>query len=304
MNKETVLQVNDLKKHFGQVRAVDGVNLSVMRGQIFGFLGPNGSGKTTTIGMILGLIHPTQGRVNLFGRPVSPSQTEPLRKVGALVGAPSLVPYLSARQNLELIARLCPDMPAGRIGEILEIVDLTSAADRKAGKFSTGMKQRLGLGMAILHKPELLILDEPTNGMDPAGMHEVRNLLARLSEEGVTVFLSSHLLYEAEQICDQVAVIKQGRVIAEGMVKDFIGQKALVRVRVPSTNQAVRILQAMPDSRDIRANGSYVTVSGVASQAVVAHLASNGVVPSEVTNGHQDLESIFLELTESKSKEM
>jgi len=176
MQNKFILQVENLKKHFGKVKAVDGITLSVPKGQVFGFLGPNGSGKTTTIGMILGLIHPTYGMVNLFGSPVSPSQPKSLRKVGALVGSPSLVPYLSARQNLELIARLYSELNAARISQILDIVGLTEAADRKSGTFSTGMKQRLGLGMALVHRPELLILDEPTNGMDPSGMHEIRNL--------------------------------------------------------------------------------------------------------------------------------
>jgi len=248
MHNEFILQVENLKKHFGRLKAVDGIDLSVAKGQVFGFLGPNGSGKTTTIGMILGLIHPTDGKVNLFGRPVSPSQPESLRKVGALVGSPSLVPYLSARQNLELIARLYPELNAARIWEILDVVGLTEAADRKAGTFSTGMKQRLGLGMALLHRPELLILDEPTNGMDPSGMHEIRNLLVNLADEGVTIFLSSHLLYEVEQICDTVALIKSGRLVAEGKVRDLVGQKPAVKIRVESTRQAAQLLQELPGS--------------------------------------------------------
>jgi ABC-type multidrug transport system ATPase subunit len=296
MQKDIILQTQDLKKHFGKVRAVDGVSLSVYRGQVYGFLGPNGSGKTTTIGMILGLIHPTAGSVTLFGELVTPFQSQPLQRVGALIGVPSLVPYLSARQNLELIARLSPDMPDARIDEILEIVGLKEAANRRASHFSTGMKQRLGLGMALLHTPELLILDEPTNGMDPGGMHEIRNLITELAYREVTVFLSSHLLHEVEQICDRVAVIKRGKFIAEGEVKDLLGEKGIVKVRVSSTKQAVHLLQRFPGSRDIHSNGAYVTVSGVSSQAVVSHLASNGVVPSEVTNGHPDLENIFLEL--------
>ena len=304
MYNEFILQIENLKKHFGRLKAVDGITLSVAKGQVFGFLGPNGSGKTTTIGMILGLIHPTDGMVNLFGRPVSPSQPESLRKVGALVGSPSLVPYLSARQNLELIARLYPELNAASIWEILDVVGLTEAADRKAGTFSTGMKQRLGLGMALLHRPELLILDEPTNGMDPSGMHEIRNLLVNLADEGVTIFLSSHLLYEVEQICDYVALIKSGRLVAEGKVRDLVGQKPAVKIRVESTRQAAQLLQELPGSRDIQPNGEYVTIAGVSSQEVVAHLASNGIFPSEVSNGHLDLEAIFLDLTSSETKEV
>lgn len=300
MKNNIILQINGIKKYFGKVRAVDGVSLSVSRGKVYGFLGPNGSGKTTTIGMILGLLHPTAGSVTLFGDPVTPYQTRPLRRVGALVGAPTLVPFLSARQNLELLARLNPELPSERVNEILEIVGLYEAADRRAGQFSSGMKQRLGLGMALLHKPELLILDEPTNGMDPAGMREIRNLITSLSDQGVTVFLSSHLLHEIEQICDQVAVLKQGKIIAEGEVKNLLGKMAAVRVRVPSTLEAANCLSMLPGVKDVKPNGAYLLVSGVSSQEVVAHLTVNGIIPSEVSSGGPDLESIFLELTEGK----
>jgi len=303
MHDENILQVQDLKKYFGTVHAVDGVSLSVIRGQVYGFLGPNGSGKTTTIGMILGLIHPTAGRVTIYGKLVSPYKTSPLREVGALVGAPSLVPYLSARQNLKLIARCYPSTPAERIDEILEMVDLSAAADRRSGEFSTGMKQRLGLGMALLHEPDLLVLDEPTNGMDPAGMRDIRNLIIKLAEQGVTVFISSHLLHEVEQICDHVAVLKRGRIIAEGDVTDLLGNMTTVRVRVSSPNLAANCLKTLSGINTIRTNGSYLSVSGVSGQEVIAHLTANQIIPSEVSSRGSDLESIFLELTEDQSKE-
>ncbi len=304
MYKDIILQVQDLKKYFGPLHAVDGVNLSVSRGQVYGFLGPNGSGKTTTIGMILGLIHPTAGSVTLFGEPVTPFKNKSLQRVGALVGAPSLVPFLSARQNLELLARQTPDLPSGRVTEILEIVGLVDAADRQAGRFSTGMKQRLGIASSLLHEPELLILDEPTNGMDPAGMHEIRNLITDLSYRGGTVFLSSHLLHEVEQICDRVAVLKKGKVVAEGGVKELLGEKNWVKVRVPSTTEAVSVLQQLPGNHEIHSNGVFVMVAGLSSQSIVSHLVSNGITPSEVTNGHLDLESIYLELTNRETLEV
>jgi len=304
MDNEYILQVKNLKKHFKDVKAVDGISFDVKQGQIFGFLGPNGSGKTTTIGMILALIHPTSGDINLFGKPVSPSQPKVLKNVGALVGPPTLVPYLSARQNLEIIARLHPDLNPLKISEILDLVGLAGAANRKTSTFSTGMKQRLGLGMALLHKPALLVLDEPTNGMDPSGMHEVRNLLVNLANQGVTIFLSSHLLYEVEQICDFIALIKNGRLVTQGAVRNLLGRKMAVKVRVESTHHAARLLRELPGSKSICPNGEYVTVAGVSSQAVVAHLTSNGVIPSEVSSGPLDLESIFLEMTKQAIKEM
>ena len=294
----TILQTIELKKYFGSVHAVDGVSLNVQHGEVFGFLGPNGAGKTTTISMVLGLLHPTAGEIRLFEQPVKPDHNSALRRVGSLVGAPSLVPYLSARDNLALLARLHPGTPKGRIGEILEQVGLTEAANRKAGKYSSGMKQRLGLAMALLNNPELLILDEPTNGMDPAGMREIRILLRSLVEQGVTVFLSSHLLHEVEQVCDRVAVLNKGKIIAQGAVNELLGQKAVVRVRVASPTDAAAALGSMPGAVDIQPNGSYVSVSGVSSQDVVSHLVAHNIVPSEVSAGQNDLESLFLELTQ------
>ena len=301
MQPEPVLQTHQLKKTFGGLHAVEEVSLSVSRGLVYGFLGPNGAGKTTTIGMLLGLIHPTAGKISLFGEPLTPARTHPLRRVGALVGAPALVPYLSARQNLELLARLSPGLPPNRVMETLERVGLKEAASRKAGQFSTGMKQRLGLGMALLHAPELLILDEPTNGMDPSGMREIRTLLRELASQGVTVFLSSHLLHEVEQVCDRVAVLKRGRVVAEGEVKDLVGEQSVVRVRVASPLEAAALLHSLPGAAGIQPNGAYVTVTGVSSQAVVGHLAAHGILPSEVTTGRPDLESIYLELTNEEA---
>jgi len=304
MKSEIVLQVIELKKHFDQVKAVDGINFSITKAEIFGFLGPNGSGKTTTIGMILGLIHPTSGIVRLFGHPVSPFQPSPLRRVGSLVGAPSLVPYLSARQNLEMIGRIYPEGDGLRIEEILAEVGLTRFANRKVGSFSTGMNQRLGLGMALMHKPELLILDEPTNGMDPSGMHEVRNMLVKLVDQGVTIFFSSHLLHEIEQICDRVAVIKEGKIVAQGKVEDLVGQKSIVKVRVESPRQAAQLIRNLPGRGRVRVHGEYVTVNGISSEVVIGHLVANGLIPSEVTNGSLDLEAIFLELTNQAAVEV
>jgi ABC-type multidrug transport system ATPase subunit len=299
MNTDIVLQTEHLKKYFNTVRAVEEVSLQVTRGEVFGFLGPNGSGKTTTIGMVLGLLHPTAGRVTLFGQEVTPGRNQALRRVGALVGSPALVPYLSARENLRLVAYLHPGISRQRIDQVLETVGLVEAADRRAEGYSSGMKQRLGLAMALCHQPELLILDEPTNGMDPAGMREMRTLLRSLAEQGVTVFLSSHLLHEVEQVCDRVAVLNKGHVVAQGPVKELLGkQQEVVRVRVTSPAEAAQRLQSLAGVTAIKPNGAYVDISGVTGEAVVRHLTSGGIVPSEVATSHPDLESLFLELTQ------
>jgi ABC-2 type transport system ATP-binding protein len=218
--------------------------------------------------------------------------------VGSLVGTPALVPYLSGRENLRLLAEIFPEQGRHRVEEILAQVGLAGAAGRKAKGYSTGMKQRLGLAAALLHRPELLILDEPTNGLDPAGMREVRDLLRTLADEGTTVFLSSHLLHEAEQVCDRVAVLNHGRIVAQGAVQNLLGNQALVRVRVSAPAKAVQVLQALPGVHAVRGNGSYVEVQGMPSETVVAHLAAQGIIPSEVTIGRRDLESIFFKLTQ------
>jgi ABC-2 type transport system ATP-binding protein len=299
-----VLETNGLTKHFDTLHAVDGVSLQVTRGEIFGFLGPNGAGKTTTIGMLLGLIYPTAGDVRLFDECVTPRHVTPLARVGALVGAsPSLVPYLTVREHLQSIVRLHKECDGTRIGETLARLGVKKAADRKAGELSTGMKQRLGLAMALLHRPDLLILDEPTNGMDPAGMREVRTMLRSWADEGTTVFLSSHLLHEVEQICDRVAVLDQGKIVAQGRVETLLGNRTVVKVRVANVQKAANCLERLPGVDAVHPNGAYIRVTGRESEAVVAHLARHNLIPTEVTSSRGDLEDLFLQLTAHQGKE-
>ena len=295
-----VLQTYDLSKRYGKVNAVNEINLRVQEGEVFGFLGPNGAGKTTTIGMALGLIHPTAGRIELFGQPVSPSQTRPLSQVGSLMGRPTLLPYMSGRDNLQLLARLHNGLSIKRIEEVLELVDLTSGADRKFKTYSTGMKQRLGLAAALLHRPSLIILDEPTNGLDPAGMRDIRNLISRLAEEGATVFLSSHLLHEVEQVCDQIAVINHGEIIAQGSVQELMGHpESVVKVRVSSPDKTRQALGSLPGITHIESNGAFVEVWGLPSEKIVTHLVQEGIPPTEVLVRNSDLESLYLSLTQT-----
>ena len=296
--KPIILQTDSLSKQFGDVTAVKSANLSVAQGEVFGFLGPNGAGKTTTIGMVLGLIHPSAGSVSLFGEPVAPNHNTILHNVGALMGAPALIPYLTARKYLRLLARLHSNVDNGRVEEILTLVGLTEAADRKVKGFSSGMKQRLGLGAALLHRPALIILDEPTNGLDPAGMREVRTLLRSLADEGITIFLSSHLLHEVEQVCDRIAVISKGEIVAQGGVEELLSQRGQsVRLRTNNPAQAAQLLAELPEAAKIATNGTTVQVSGVDSETAVAHLVQKGIIPSEVIIQKSDLESLFLELT-------
>jgi ABC-type multidrug transport system ATPase subunit len=298
METTNVIELQKLRKEFGPLTAVADVSLTVSRGQVFGFLGPNGAGKTTTIGMLLGLLHPTAGQIRLFGETLHPNRTAVLRRVGSLVGSPALIPYLSARQNLEMMARLNPNLPPTRVDETLANVGLSEAAHRKAGAFSTGMKQRLGLAVALLHQPELLILDEPTNGMDPAGMREVRDLLRSLADQGMTVFLSSHLLHEVEQVCDHVAVLSKGRLVAQGPVASLLSGEEVLRVKVASPARAAEVLSSKLSLREVTPNGHFVTLRGSTATDVVSCLVAAGIVPEEITSQRPDLESLFLELTE------
>ncbi len=292
------LRVEGLTKSFGEVIAVDGLTLEVPRGTVFGFLGPNGAGKTTTIGMLLGLVHPTRGRVEVLGRRVRPGDPTALRRVGALVGAPALIPSFSARRNLALLAGLVPGHDGrAAIDAALRRVGLGDAAHRRAGTFSTGMKQRLGLAMALIEEPDLLILDEPTSGMDAAARREVKNLLREVAAEGVTVFLSSHLLHEIEQVCDEVAVLDRGRLVTRGTVASLLPDATMVRVRVDDPAAAARRLEELEGVTRLGANGSYLEVEGVDPQRLVAFLVGVGHVPSEVTSGRPDLETLFLQLT-------
>jgi len=293
-----ILETKDLTKTFGAHTAVDEVNITAYEGEVFGFLGPNGAGKTTTLGMTLGLVHATAGEVRVLGERVTPNRVHALRQVGALLGAPAFVPYLSAWDNLDLLARLSPNVDKKRMGEVLELVGMSDAARRKVGKFSTGMKQRIGIAMALLHRPRFVILDEPTNGLDPAGMREIRQLLRSLAENGTSVLLSSHLLNEVQQVCDRIAVLNRGRVVAQGRVEDLLNaQKPSVRLTVGDVSAAVRVLESLSGVENVQASGDTLLVMGVSNQAVMNHLLQNHIIPTEISAQKNDLEALFMDVT-------
>ncbi|WP_055555994.1 ABC transporter ATP-binding protein [Streptomyces sp. NBRC 110028] len=245
---DPVVETRGLTKRYrGGQLAVDGLDLTVPRGSVFGFLGPNGSGKTTTIRMLMGLIEPTSGGARLLGRPMPRAARSVLPRVGALIEGPALYPYLSGRDNLLRYDAADPTADprtrAARAAAALDRVGLGAAAGKKARAYSLGMKQRLGLAAALLQPRELLVLDEPTNGLDPQGMREIRTLVRELAREGVTVFLSSHLLDEIEQVCTHAAVMAQGRLIAQGTVAELAaGSRGRLSVTTPDPAEAVRVL--------------------------------------------------------------
>jgi len=295
-----VITTSGLTRCFGKITAVDGVDLAVERGSVYGFLGPNGAGKTTTIRMLLGLIRPDEGAVRLFGKPLRNGRIALLKRVGALVESPSLYPHLTGRENLEVTRRLI----GGRrewIEQALGVVRLQDVADRLVRGYSTGMKQRLGLALALLNEPELLILDEPTNGLDPAGIHEMRDLIGRLPKErGITVFLSSHLLAEVEQVATHIGIIHQGRLLFQGQLSELHAQ--MEGQIVLGVDRPERARQALAqEGWTVRGNGGRrltVNANGQSDAAMInAHLVRDGVNVYHLSIEQPTLEDMFLTMT-------
>jgi ABC-2 type transport system ATP-binding protein len=295
---------------------VSDLNLEVLRGDVFGFLGPNGAGKTTTIRMLLGLIRPTEGSVALFSQDISTHLREALPRIGAIVETPVFYPYLSGVDNLRIVAA-ASGMRIGkanraRIDEVLNLVDLGTRGGDTYRTYSLGMKQRLAIGAALLTDPELVMLDEPTNGLDPAGVHEIRQLIVRLSAVGKTIFISSHILYEIQQICNRVAVLQNGRLRIQGSVRDLLreGQRLVVRLGTPEETEQARVVLQQASQRDMPwiAEVSLSTnkhgipallVDGPTSrsQEIIALLARHNLLIAEMYQADASLEDFFLELT-------
>ena len=297
MQAEKVVETVGLTKHYGNgVIAVQSLDLNVFRGEVYGFLGPNGAGKTTTLRMLLGLIRPTSGTARLIGaKPGSPAA---LAKVGAIVETPAFYPYLSGYDNLRVLAGIC-GVPASKIGPALDQVELTPRAKHKFATYSMGMKQRLGVAAALLKEPELLILDEPTNGLDPQGMADVRNLIIGLGQGQRTVLISSHLLNEVELMCSRVGVIQKGKLVAEGTIDELRGA-AQLRVRAEPAAQALGVLVAGlgADKVTARPDGAFSLKIDVGRAAEINRkLVEAGLAVSELGASERSLEEVFMELT-------
>jgi ABC-2 type transport system ATP-binding protein len=301
MTTDLVVDTRQLSKRYdgrrGQppVVAVGGIDLSVRRGEVYGFLGPNGAGKTTTLRMLVGLIRPTSGEARVLGRP--PGAPDALAKIGSIIEGPGFYPYLSGADNLRIVARYA-GVDADRIGPVLEAVDLAGRHDDKFTTYSMGMKQRLGVAAALLKDPELVILDEPTNGLDPAGMRDMRALITDLGRQGRTVILSSHQLAEVQQICDRVAVIDHGRLIAESTVDELRGGSELVVSATPS-DVARSTLEEMPAVTQVRSVGGdiRVRVDDRHTAAVARQLILAGVDITQLRRDERQLEDVFFEIT-------
>jgi len=299
--KDFLVETKDLTKRYGsRIVAVDGVNLMVRRGEVYGFLGPNGAGKTTTMRMLLGLIRPTSGTASVLGR--APGHPESLARVGALIESPAFYPYLSGWDNLRVIARYA-GVPKKGIEAALETVDLAERARDKFSTYSLGMKQRLGVAAALLKDPELLILDEPTNGLDPAGMADMRALIRRLGSGERTVLLSSHQLGEVEQICDRVGVISAGCLIAESTVEELRGKGALLVGAKPLDRAREHVEQLLGAEQVEVLDGTLRLDTDLAAAGRInRELVGAGVEVTELRPIERTLEEVFLEMTDQKGE--
>jgi ABC-type multidrug transport system ATPase subunit len=298
MTSNLVIETRALTKRYGDaIVAVDHLELRVRRGEVYGFLGPNGAGKTTTLRMLLGLVRPTSGAAVVLGAP--PGSPDGLARIGALVEAPAFYPYLSGRDNLRVLAGYA-GVGEDRVAAVLGEVGLSDRAADRSSTYSLGMKQRLGVAAALLKDPELLILDEPTNGLDPAGMAEMRAFIRSLGEGGRTVVLSSHLMGEIEQVSDRVGVIRAGALVAEGTVEELRGRAGL-RVRAEPQAEAARLIGALPDVAAVATvdGGLDVTVDTTRAPAINRALVEAGIAVSELYAQKASLEDVFLELTTS-----
>jgi ABC-2 type transport system ATP-binding protein len=298
MDDGLVIETRELSKRYGdRIVAVDRLALRVRRGEVYGFLGPNGAGKTTTLRMLLGLVRPTAGDALVLGaRPGSP---DGLARVGALIESPTFYPFLSGMDNLRVLARHAGTAET-RIEPVLEEVDLAARASDRFGTYSLGMKQRLGIAAALLKDPELLILDEPTNGMDPAGMAEMRSFIRGLGRGRRTVLLSSHLMTEVEQVCDRVGVISRGALVREGTVDELRGRETLW-IRAEPLEAAGRVLGSVRGVEQVARmdGGLRVAADPAAAPTINRALVEAGIAVSELRPERDSLEKIFLELTQA-----
>jgi ABC-2 type transport system ATP-binding protein len=295
----------DVTKRYGELTAVDAITVQVAQGEVYGVLGPNGAGKTTFLRMLFGLIRPDAGTLKVFGRTWEQSGTRTLDGVAGFIESPKFYPYLSGRRNLQGLARLDGGAPAGRLEEVLEIVDLADRADDKVGGYSFGMRQRLGVAASLLRDPQLLVLDEPANGLDPAGIRDMRALVRQLASSGLTVLLSSHDMTEVEEICDNVTIMRSGSVVYHGGI-------AQLRERAPqqghrivtgddaraldlaTRHPALRVERALDDDAGLIAHGPQADVDAYITALVTAGIALRGLALTETP-----LEALFFMLTET-----
>lgn len=297
---ETVLEINDLSKRYGANLAIESLNFQVPKGSVFGILGPNGSGKTTTLGIVLNVLNASAGSFHWFGSSENPSKS--LKRVGAILETPNFYPYMSGTSNLKIVADIKNCDPK-RIPEVLELVNLYERGKDKFKTYSLGMKQRLAIASALLNDPEVLVLDEPTNGLDPQGIAEIRELILNISQQGQTIIIASHLLDEIEKVCTDVVVLKKGNLLFQGKVNELsVGnEEILIEVASKDLKELSEILQTYPSVLEVKPNDSKTLLvkakANLTTQELNEFLFSQGIIVSHLVLKPKSLETQFLELT-------
>jgi ABC-2 type transport system ATP-binding protein len=295
-----ILEIDKLSKHFGQLVAVDDISFSVEKGNVYGLLGPNGSGKTTTLGMILNVVNPTKGTWRWFGET---HNSDSLKKIGAIIERPNFYPYLTAAKNLEIVANI-KQVPLSRIDEKLEVVDLLHRKNDKFSAFSLGMKQRLAIAAALLNNPEVLILDEPTNGLDPQGIIKIREIIQQIADTGTTIILASHLLDEVEKVCSHVVVLNKGKSIFCGAVENMSNELGYFELGTTNIAELVNILEKMPHFEKIVCKQNLVTAilnTDLDAEELNKTLVQHGIFLNHLVKRKNNLEQQFLNLIKKQN---
>jgi ABC-2 type transport system ATP-binding protein len=297
--ESTILSIKNLHKRYGKIHAVNNVSLEIHKGNVYGILGPNGSGKSTTLGIVLNVVNKTSGEYSWFDGTMQTH--EALKKVGAIIERPNFYPYMSAKENLELVCKI-KNIDYSKINEKLEIVGLIDRKDSKYKNFSLGMKQRLAIASALLNDPEILILDEPTNGLDPQGIHQIRDIIRLIASQGTTILLASHLLDEVEKVCSHVLVLRFGKILYSGTVDGISNQSGFFELHAENNSNLIETLKNHPEVEKIsEAEGKVIAYFKTQLDASVLnrYLVENGVYLSHLVLKKMSLEEQFLELTKN-----
>lgn len=296
---ETILKISNLTKKFGYLTAVDDLSFTINKGNVYGILGPNGSGKSTTLGIVLNVVNKTSGTFSWFDGTVSTHHA--LKKVGAIIERPNFYPYMSAYKNLKLVCKI-KDIDYSKIEEKLEVVGLLERKDSKFSTFSLGMKQRLAIASALLNDPEILILDEPTNGLDPQGIHKIRDIIKYIASQGTTILLASHLLDEVEKVCSHVVVLRKGKKLYSGRVDEMISSNGFFELKSEDSNALLSFLESHTNIERITKNGDLITAflkAPISASEFNKQLFDKGISLSHLVMRKESLEEQFLQLTDN-----
>lgn len=297
---ETILTINNLTKKFGRLTAVDNLSFSIEKGNVYGILGPNGSGKSTTLGIVLNVVNKTSGDFFWFDGNTTTHQA--LKKVGAIIERPNFYPYMSAYENLKLVCKI-KEVPESKIQEKLQLVGLWDRKDSKFKTFSLGMKQRMAIASALLNDPEILILDEPTNGLDPQGIHQIRELIVKIADMGTTILLASHLLDEVEKVCSHVVILRKGVMLYSGRVDEMIASHGFVELSADDMDGLKRVLQQHPAFNKFKQDDKIVTAflqEDLSAADLNQFMFEKGIVLNHLVKRKESLEEQFLQLTENQ----